>query len=126
MVSMFSLTGRVALVTGGGRGIGKAIALGFAEADADVVVATRTAAEIEKTAEKIRAASRRALAIVCDVTDVTQVTSDDELREELERVPLGRAPNPEDVVGGAIYLASSASEYVTGKTIAIDGGLTRP
>lgn len=74
MLSMFSLTGRVALVTGGGRGIGKAIALGFAAANADVVVAARTAAEIEKTAEEIRAVGRRALAIVCDVTDGTQVT----------------------------------------------------
>jgi hypothetical protein len=90
-----------------------------------VVVAARTAAEIEKTAEEIRAAGRRALAIVCDITDGTQVTSDDDLREELERVPLGRPAKREDAVGGAIHLASSASEYATGKTIDIDGGLTR-
>ena len=50
---------------------------------------------------------------------------DDDLREELKRVPLGRAAKPEDIVGAAVYLASDASEYVTGKTIAIDGGLTR-
>jgi 7-alpha-hydroxysteroid dehydrogenase len=70
MVSMFSLTARVALVTGGGRGVGKAITLGFAEANADVVVAARTA-EIEKTSEEIRAVGRSALARACDVTEAT-------------------------------------------------------
>jgi NAD(P)-dependent dehydrogenase (short-subunit alcohol dehydrogenase family) len=53
------------------------------------------------------------------------VTSDDDLREELERVPLGRPAKREDAEEGAIELASSSSEHVTGKTIAIDGGLTR-
>ena len=50
----FSLKGKVAIVTGGSRGIGKAIALGFAEAGADVVVASRTMPDLEKVARRLR------------------------------------------------------------------------
>jgi len=73
-LSAFDLTGKVAIVTGGGRGIGKAIALGMAQAGADVVVAARTASEIETTAEEIRALGRKTRAIPTDVRQVNQVT----------------------------------------------------
>jgi len=42
----------------------------------------------------------------------------------LEHIPLGRYGQPEDIVGGIIYLVSDASSYVTGQTLVIDGGLT--
>lgn len=71
----FNFSGKTAIVTGGGRGIGKAIALGFAQAGADVVVTARTSAEIEDTAAKIRAEGRRALAIPIDVRNDDQVTN---------------------------------------------------
>lgn len=70
----FSLEGRVALVTGAGRGIGRALALGLAEAGADVVCLARTGAEVEATAEAVRARGRRALATTADVASQAQVT----------------------------------------------------
>ena len=72
---MFSLTGKVAIVTGAGKGVGQAIALGFAQAGADVVVAARTVADIEDTAAKIKVEGRKALAIPTDVRNVDQVTN---------------------------------------------------
>jgi len=74
-LSMFALTDKVAIVTGGGRGIGRAIALGLAQAGADVVVAARTVAEIEDTAANVRGEGRKALAIPADVRNVDQVAS---------------------------------------------------
>lgn len=73
VLSSFSLTGRVAIVTGAGRGIGKAIALGLADAGADVVVAARTASDIEATAGEITAKGRKALAVPTDVRQSDQV-----------------------------------------------------
>jgi NAD(P)-dependent dehydrogenase (short-subunit alcohol dehydrogenase family) len=64
----FSLTGRVALVTGAKRGIGRTIALTFAEAGADVVVCGRTLPDLEKVAGEIRALGRRSLAVKTDVS----------------------------------------------------------
>jgi NAD(P)-dependent dehydrogenase (short-subunit alcohol dehydrogenase family) len=70
---MGELSGRIALVTGGGRGIGRAAALALASAGADVAVAARSADELAGTVAAIRAAGRRGDAIVCDVTERPQV-----------------------------------------------------
>ncbi len=73
VLDKFKLEGKVALVTGAGKNLGKEVALSFAEAGADLVVASRTLAEVEKTAEEIREIGRKALAVVMDVTNLSQV-----------------------------------------------------
>lgn len=73
ILDSFRLDGQVAVVTGGGRGIGEGIALGLAEAGADVVVAARRTHEIEAVAEKVRQLGRRALAITTDMMEIEQV-----------------------------------------------------
>jgi len=73
ILELFRLDGKVAVVTGAGHGIGRAIALAFAEAGAHVVVAARTEAAIEETAAQVRALGREGLAVRCDVTETTQL-----------------------------------------------------
>ena len=67
------LDGKVAIVTGGSRGIGKSIALTYAEAGANVVIASRTQKYIDRVAEKIKALGRESLAIATDVCIPEQV-----------------------------------------------------
>jgi NAD(P)-dependent dehydrogenase (short-subunit alcohol dehydrogenase family) len=69
----FRLDGRTALVTGAGRGIGRACAIALAQAGAEVWLLARTREDIEAGANEIRAAGGRAHAVVADVTDIPSV-----------------------------------------------------
>ncbi len=67
--TLFDLSGRVAVVTGGTTGLGYAIALGLAEAGADVVASSRRAHQVENVAAKISALGRRTLCVASDVLE---------------------------------------------------------
>ena len=67
MKNLFDLTGKVALVTGGSRGLGRAMALGFAEAGADVAIASRNLESCQKAAAEVEALGRQAFAYACHV-----------------------------------------------------------
>ncbi|PYV08337.1 MAG: 2-deoxy-D-gluconate 3-dehydrogenase [Acidobacteria bacterium] len=84
-----SLDGKRALVFGGTSGLGKSIALGFAEAGADVVPVSRRAEEVQKTAGEIRALGRRTIELTADVThreDIQRVI--DRMRAEMGRIDI--------------------------------------
>ncbi len=70
---LFDLSGRVALVSGAARGLGRAMALGFAEAGADLLLADRDTAGMADTAAHIEALGRRIRAAPCDVSDPEQI-----------------------------------------------------
>src|SRR5690348_13429381 len=68
-MNRFDLSGRAALVTGGSKGLGKAMALGFAQAGADVVISSRHENELQEAAQEIRAAGGSRVAyVVADMT----------------------------------------------------------
>lgn len=88
-VGLFDLTGKVAMVSGGGDGIGRAMALGLAEAGSDVVVFSRRLEVCEEVAHEIQKLGVRALAFQCDINheeDVAGVVS--ESLKELNRIDI--------------------------------------
>ncbi len=69
ILDRFRLDGNVAVVTGAGRGLGAAIAEAFAQAGADVLIASRTESQLREVAEKVAAAGRQAEIVVADLSD---------------------------------------------------------
>ena len=91
ILDRFRLDGRVAIVTGAGQGIGRGIAIGLAEAGADVVLAARTTSDLEEVAARGRRAGRRALVVPTDVTDAAALeTSSTATVEEFGRLDIAR------------------------------------
>lgn len=86
-VDLFRLTDRVAVVTGAGRGIGAVTAASLAEAGADVVISSRTEADLREVAGRVKEAGRRALVVPGDLNDLTVVAGlADAAREAFGRV----------------------------------------
>ncbi len=85
----FSLEGKVALITGGSRGIGGATALEYARAGADIAIASRKLPDLEKTAEEIRGMGRKALAVAAHMgkmEDINNLVT--KVREEFGRIDI--------------------------------------
>lgn len=124
----FDLTGRVALITGGSRGLGHQMARAFAERGADVVVASRKLENCERVAEELRALGRRALAVHAARWD-----SIDRLIEvaygELGKLDIlvnnaGMSPPmPSHDVTEDLFDSVVGLNF-TGATVRVDGGLT--
>ncbi len=86
---MFDLTGNVAIVTGGGSGLGRQMATALAEMGADVVLCARKAERCEETAAELTALGVRALGLRCDVTAADDVRAMvDRVRSELGRIDI--------------------------------------
>ena len=89
ILDRFSVDGKVAVVTGAGRGIGAASAIALAEAGADVVLSSRTADQLEQVAKDVEALGRRALVVPADLMDLEAVADlADRAYDELGRLDI--------------------------------------
>jgi 7-alpha-hydroxysteroid dehydrogenase len=75
MLDRFRMDGKVAVVTGAGRGIGAATAIGLAQVGADVVISSRTADQLDAVAAQVESAGRRAHCVPADLSDLDAVAS---------------------------------------------------
>jgi 7-alpha-hydroxysteroid dehydrogenase len=98
ILDRFTVTDQVAVVTGAGRGIGAATAVALAQAGADVVIAARTEADLEKVAGRVEVAGRRAVVVPADLSDLDAVAA----LAEAARRELGRLDIVVNNVGGTI------------------------
>ena len=138
LLDRFSLTDKVAIVTGAGRGIGAGCALAFAEAGADVVIAARTKEQLEDVANQVADRGRRALGVPCDVSDLANLDLIvDQAMSEFGRIDVvvnnagGAMPQPfldtsEKALEGAFHFnvttAFKLSKLAVPHMLARDGG----
>jgi 7-alpha-hydroxysteroid dehydrogenase len=138
LLDRFSLTDKVAIVTGAGRGIGAGCALAFAEAGADVVIAARTKEQLEEVAWHVGDRGRRALGVPCDVNETANLELIvDQAMSEFGRIDVvvnnagGAMPGPfldasEKALEGAFHFnvttAFALSKLAVPHMLARDGG----
>ncbi|WP_436348975.1 SDR family NAD(P)-dependent oxidoreductase [Natronorubrum sp. FCH18a] len=116
MTEQFDLSGRVALVTGGGRGIGHAIAIGLANAGAAVVPSARSTDEIESVADEIKADGGDAFPVSADVTNSGDVKSViDRAKDEFGSIDIvvnNAGINPDNTLGQPEDVSSESFDRV--------------
>jgi 7-alpha-hydroxysteroid dehydrogenase len=122
------------LATGGGAGavisissaVGRAADRGYlAYGTAKAALSHYTRLAAADLAPRIRVNAIAVGAVATSALDI--VMTDDTLRGQMERAtPLGRIGDPEDVAAAAVFLASPAAGYITGKILEVDGGIERP
>jgi NAD(P)-dependent dehydrogenase (short-subunit alcohol dehydrogenase family) len=110
IVSLFDLTGRTAFVTGASRGIGRVMAIAFADAGADVALVARSADGLAETAEAVEAVDRKAYVIPTDVTDYDAVA--DAAAEAIDR--LGHVDIVVNNAGGSNFMVPFSDLRLTG------------
>jgi 7-alpha-hydroxysteroid dehydrogenase len=98
ILDRFRLDGRVAIVTGSGRGIGAATAVALAEAGADVVISSRTREQLDEVAARVEAAGRRAEVVAADLSDLDAVAG----LADVARDSFGRLDVVVNNVGGSM------------------------
>lgn len=117
---LFSLDGRVALVTGAARGMGRAMAVALAAAGADVLIADINSEGLTATANEIIALGRRALPLTCDVTSIEQIRAMfAQLDSEFGRIDiLGNVAGPGVMAAPEDIDLALMAEIVQGLTVA--------
>ncbi|MEZ5203005.1 MAG: SDR family oxidoreductase [Acidimicrobiales bacterium] len=98
ILDRFRIDDRVAVVTGAGRGIGAATAVALAEAGADIVISSRTEAQLRAVADRIEAAGRRAVVVPADLNDLDAVAG----LARVAKDELGRLDVVVDNLGGSM------------------------
>jgi NAD(P)-dependent dehydrogenase (short-subunit alcohol dehydrogenase family) len=105
---MSDLSGRVALVTGGSSGLGRAVAVALAGAGADVALVARGSGDLERTADEVRAIGRSAVSVVVDLAEPGEITrAVDRVRAELGGVGILVNAAGTDVPGGVEELSAA-------------------
>ena len=134
------LEGKIALVTGAGSGLGKAIALAFTREGASLVLGGRRAEPLAKTLREIADEGGTGLVAPGDVTraaDVRRIIETDLNHDFLQGLkktgeyealvrihPLGFLGATDDVAHAAVYLASNEARWMTGVVLPVDGGIS--